>query len=94
MYKIDNEAPPPSPAEIAAAGAAAAKYPWNELGVNDSFFVPLEGATTRNIFRRLRESLNIGRKRGAVNAPDDDAEFVWAERESEGVAGVRVWRTK
>lgn len=93
MYKIEKDAPPPAPEERVPTSPAA-KYPWNELEVDDSFFVPLDGASLRNVFRRLRESLNIGRQRGAVNAPAADAEFIWAEREHEGVAGVRVWRTK
>lgn len=94
MYKIENDTPPPTAEELAAAGATAAKYPWNELGVGDSFFVPLDGATAKSVFRRLRESLNIGRKRGAVNAPGDGTEFVWSERKNKGIDGVRVWRTK
>ena len=75
--KVDKGIPIP---ERRRGPGAPEKYPWREMAVGDSFFVP--GITSAKFGGTPLSMRNAGRV---------FARRSWTE---DGVKGVRVWRTK
>lgn len=70
-FKVDKNIPPPT---------RKAKYPFAEMQVGDSFFVPdMTTRSLQNAASYYRKTLNY--------------KFESKAREENGVKGARIWRT-
>jgi hypothetical protein len=64
-------------------GYRALKYPWAEMKVGDSFFVPCAIASRGAV----RASVSAARRKFRTD-------YIHAPASENGVSGTRVWRTK
>lgn len=76
MIRIDKNVPAPT------SGSGRRTYPWAEMKVGDSFFVP--GKTQQNLSATAC---------GWAHRHNPNAKFKTAKRTEGGVTGARVWRT-
>lgn len=83
MYRVDKSVAIPEPSAVRGARGGY-KYPWKDLGVGDSFFVPLAEDPEGKIKNRLRISAHkqLGSGNYAVRSVKEN-----------GIIGFRVWRT-
>lgn len=81
MYKVERNVPLPDP--MLLGGGAPRKYPWLEMEVGDSFFVPCDAESIGRISVRLRSA-------AAKNLTLNGRKFA-GRRFADG---VRVWRVK
>ena len=82
MFEIENNVEMP---KKCANNGSAAKYPFREMEVGDSFFVPAESAESAH-----RVQINISSS-SVQMSKREGAGKKFATRKVEG--GVRVWRT-
>lgn len=79
MIKINKRKPIP-PIDRKGAGRPC-KYPWREMGAGDSFFIPLNEASPRNMAR-----LAVQRRHRSGE------KYVTRTVTEKGVKGTRIWR--
>ena len=105
MFKIENEVPVPA---ISGRGRGGNVYPFNQLAVGQSFFVP-NSESKPNAAKSLASTVSSATARYAVPAEDglsktnkkgevvpvmvETRKFVVRSVEENGVKGARVWRT-
>ena len=105
MFKIENEVPVPA---ISGRGRGGNVYPFNQLAVGQSFFVP-NSESKPNAAKSLASTVSSATTRYAVPAEDgatktnkkgevvpvlvETRKFVVRSVEEDGVKGARVWRT-
>lgn len=83
LFKIEQNVP--LPVIPRGAPVAPVKYPWHELNIGDSFFVPLVDKTIMSI----RGSINIDLKK-FTNQSGSKIKITTRAIDN----GVRVWRLK
>lgn len=86
MFQIEKAIPLPA---VEAGQGRPPKYPFAQLEVGDSFFVPAEvkeGDTQEQAVARLRGRMDSNKRQGQKLTG-----FTLAVRTVEG--GVRIWRT-
>lgn len=76
-FVVEDRIPPPSPRE-----RHHKKYPWRELKVGQSFFVPTKDALAARSFQRQAhtQAMRMG------------VRFTVSQRWENGTLGVRVWK--
>jgi len=75
-YTIEHNIPTPK-------NRYSPKYPWNEMEVGDSFFVPIEST----------KPINVRGSVAGINRRRQDAKFFASSvRENGKPIGIRVWR--
>ena len=105
MFKIENEVPVPA---ISGRGRGGNVYPFNQLGVGQSFFLP-NSESKPNAAKSLASTVSSATARYAVPAEDgstktnkkgevvpvlvETRKFVVRSVEEDGVKGASVWRT-
>ena len=105
MFKIENEVPVPA---ISGRGRGGNVYPFGQLAVGQSFFVP-NSESKPNAAKSLASTVSSATARYAVPAEDggtktnkkgevvpvlvETRKFVVRSVEEDGVKGARVWRT-
>ena len=105
MFKIENEVPVPA---ISGRGRGGNMYPFDQLAVGQSFFVP-NSESKPNAAKSLASTVSSATARYAVPAEDgstktnkkgevvpvmvETRKFVVRSVEEDGVKGARVWRT-
>ena len=105
MFKIENEVPVPA---ISGRGRGGNVYPFDQLAVGQSFFVP-NSESKPNAAKSLASTVSSATARYAVPAEDgatktnkkgevvpvlvETRKFVVRSVEENGVKGARVWRT-
>jgi hypothetical protein len=77
MFKVESGIPMPTP----TYGGGANVYPWNDMGIGDSFFVATDGSKRAN-----------SRVGSAASQRSRRVGHRFAVRTVEG--GVRVWRVE
>ena len=87
--KVDKDVPTPTYIRV----GRPARYPWSEMGVGDSFFVPV--SEDRDL-HSLRQAVNGSRHSYCKkNARNGGQYLVTVRTVTEGgVEGVRAWRLK
>lgn len=88
-YKIDNDVPAPLYRRSPRTGETP--YPFDSMGVGQSFKVPL---TEKDTLRRVRNRINFQIVKRRKSHPRQKwlVAFMTAQQEKDGVPGVRVWR--
>lgn len=71
MYDIEHG--------VKVPGEGRSKYPWEQMDIGDSFFVPEPDAGA------VRSAASAARKRLSTR-------YKCSKRVEDGVAGIRVWR--
>ena len=105
MFKIENEVPIPA---ISGRGRGGNVYPFDQLAVGQSFFVP-NSESKPNAAKSLASTVSSATARYAVASEDgatktnkkgevvpvmvETRKFVVRSVEEGGVKGARVWRT-
>ena len=105
MLKIENDVPVPA---ISGRGRGGNVYPFDQLAVGQSFFVP-NSESKPNAAKSLASTVSSATARYAVPAEDgstktnkkgevvpvmvETRKFVVRSVEEDGVKGARVWRT-
>ena len=105
MFQIENDVPVPV---ISGRGRGGNMYPFDQLAVGQSFFVP-NSESKPNAAKSLASTVSSATARYAVPAEDGSTEtnkkgevvpvmvktrkFVVRRAEEDGVKGARVWRT-
>ena len=105
MFKIENEVPVPA---ISGRGRGGNVYPFDQLAVGQSFFVP-NSESKPNAAKSLASTVSSAPARYAVASEDGATKtnkkgevvpvmvktrkFVVRSVEEDGVKGARVWRT-
>ncbi len=72
-YAIETDIPAPR----------RSRYPWRELAVGESFFVPCASLARAKVM--IRQTHTVGARL--------NLSFVCEQRTEEGVFGVRIWKT-
>lgn len=85
MYKIDTNVPLPTP----RGRPAAFPFPFADMQVGDSFFVPTAEGDLRKVRNRLASSIVRFRQKVDINA-----KFSTRVVDEESVNGIRVWRVQ
>ena len=105
MFQIENDVPVPA---ISGRGRGGNVYPFDQLAVGQSFFVP-NSESKPNAAKSLASTVSSATSRYAVPAEDgstktnkkgevvpvmvETRKFVVRSVEEDGVKGARVWRT-
>ena len=105
MFKIENKVPVPA---ISGRGRGGNVYPFDQLAVGQSFFVP-NSESKPNAAKSLASTVSSATARYAVASEDGvtktnkkgevvpvmvkTRKFVVRRAEEDGVKGARVWRT-
>lgn len=83
MYEIEKGVEMPAAVN---SGGRKAKYPWAKMEIGDSFFVPANGCSMRNVQDRFASAAAQWAKRHGSK---------FATRQvKEPEPGVRVWRVE
>lgn len=105
-FVIDDSVPLPT--ETRGGRAGTSLYPFDELGVNQSFFVAND-SKKEDAAKSLASTVSAANKRYSIDSPDGamttnrkgasvpqtipQRKFVVRPYTQDGVAGARVWRT-
>ncbi len=88
-YKIDSEVPVPTDFR-----STELKYPFEEMKVGDSFFIPprSEEETVKGLGNRVAQARQTYQKRMARR--EEEVRFTQRMRTEDDVTGYRIWRVQ
>jgi len=88
--KVDKDVPVPT----SVRAGRPSRYPWSEMGVGDSFFIPVSEGESIDRLRNAVSSAKVNYSKGMVER--NGSEYLATVRTvtEGGVKGVRAWRVK